>query len=112
KATDIAKRVAKAQGVTQVSNRIQVLPVSQWDDQLRIQLARAIYGNANFQGYGTMANPPIHIIVENGRVTLEGVVNSEVDRVLARSIAGSFLSFELKNELKTEAEARAALEHL
>ena len=59
-----------------------------------------------------MVNPPIHIIVERGRVTLEGVVNSNVERMLARSIATSFNAFEVKNELKTDAEARAELEQL
>jgi hypothetical protein len=50
--------------------------------------------------------------VEHGRVTLEGVVNSEVDRVLARSIASNFLAFDVKNELKTEAEVKQELEKL
>jgi osmotically-inducible protein OsmY len=59
-----------------------------------------------------MVNPPIHIIVERGRVTLEGVVNSHVDRQLARSIASSFASFELNNELKTDAEVAGELETL
>lgn len=79
---------------------------------LRVRLARAIYGHSNFIGYGSRVNPPIHIIVERGRVTLEGVVDSEVDRVLARSIAASFLTFEVKNELKTAAEAQDELERL
>jgi osmotically-inducible protein OsmY len=59
-----------------------------------------------------MVNPPIHVIVEHGRVTLEGVVNSEVDRMLARSIASNFLAFSVKNDLKTEAEVKAELETL
>jgi osmotically-inducible protein OsmY len=59
-----------------------------------------------------MVNPPIHVIVEHGRVTLEGVVNSEVDRMLARSIASNFLAFGVKNDLKTEAEVKAELERL
>jgi hyperosmotically inducible protein len=59
-----------------------------------------------------MVNPPIHIIVENGRVTLEGVVNSNVDRMLARSIASSFDAFEVTNNLKTDAEAKAELEKI
>jgi osmotically-inducible protein OsmY len=50
--------------------------------------------------------------VEHGRVTLEGVVNSEVDRMLARSIASNFLAFGVKNELKTEAEVKKELEQL
>jgi hyperosmotically inducible protein len=88
------------------------LPVSQFDDDLRFGIARAIYSNSNFRPYAFMVNPPIHVIVENGRVTLEGVVNSEVDRVLARSIASNFLAFDVKNELKTEAEVKQELEKL
>ncbi|MEQ1574714.1 MAG: BON domain-containing protein [Vicinamibacterales bacterium] len=112
KSSDIAKRVAKVAGVTQVVNRIELLPVSRFDDELRYRIARAIYGNANFWGYGSMVNPPIHVIVDHGRVTLEGVVNSNVDRMLARSIASSFPAFSLANELKTEAEVKAELEKL
>ncbi len=112
KSTDIAKRVAKVAGVTQVVNRIALLPVSRFDDELRFRIARAIYGDANFWGYGSMVNPPIHVIVDHGRVTLEGVVNSHVDRMLARAIASSFPAFSLANELKTEAEVKAELEKL
>ena len=50
--------------------------------------------------------------MDRGRVTLEGVVNSQVDRMLAMSIATNFLSFDVKNELKTTAEAKAELEKL
>ena len=57
-------------------------------------------------------NPPIHIIVENGHVTLDGVVNSNTDRMLARSIASSFGAFSVTNDLKTDAEAEQELEHL
>ncbi len=112
KRTDLEKRVAKVASVTSIDNRIEVLPVSQFDNQLRYSIARAIYSNHNFRPYASMVNPPIHIIVERGRVTLEGVVNSQVDRMLARSIASSFLAFEVKNELQTEAEVKAALETL
>jgi hyperosmotically inducible periplasmic protein len=112
KRDEIGRRVEKVDGVQQVRNRVEVLPVSQFDDDLRFQIARAIYGNSNFWTYGSMINPPIHIVVEHGRVTLEGVVNNEVDRMLARSIAGSFGAFALTNNLKTTAEARAELERL
>ena len=57
-----------------------------------------------------MANPPIHIIVENSRVTLTGVVNSEVERALARSLATQFGALSVTNNLKTDAEVREALE--
>jgi hyperosmotically inducible periplasmic protein len=104
--------VRRLASVKEVRNRIDVLPVSKFDDDLRYQIARAIYSNSNFRPYAFMVNPPIHIIVERGRVTLEGVVNSEVDRMLARSIASNFLAFDVKNDLKTEKEAQAELQRL
>ena len=112
KRDDIATRVGRIDGVRKVRNDITVLPVSPWDDELRFRIARAIYGNSNFWTYGAMANPPIHIVVENGRVTLEGVVNSNVDRMVARSIASSFGAFSVTNNLRTDAEVTAVLERL
>src|ERR1700681_2398053 len=79
KRDDIMKRVANVDGVREVRDDIQVLPVSQSDDQLRYRIARAIYGNPNFWNYAIMADPPVHIVVEHGRVTFTGVVQSEVE---------------------------------
>jgi len=110
KSTDIQKRVAKVDGVSRVINKLEVLPVSSFDDELRVRIARAIYSNSNFWNYAIMPNPPIHIIVEHGRVTLTGVVQSNIDRMLARSIATNFLSFSVTNELKTDAEVRESVE--
>jgi hyperosmotically inducible protein len=110
KRDDLAKRVAKVDGVREVRNQIDVLPVSQFDDELRYGIARSIYGNSNFWSYAAMPNPPIHIVVERGRVTLTGVVGSEVDRMLARSLASQFGAFSVTNALKTDAEVRDALE--
>ena len=110
KRDDIERRVAKIAGVQRVDNRIAVLPVSSFDDQLRYRLARSIYGNSNFWTYAAMANPPIHIIVENGRVTLTGVVNSNVERMLARSLATQFGVMSVTNNLKTDAEVESDLE--
>jgi len=112
KKNDIEKRVAKIGGVKQVINRIDVLPVSMYDDELRFRIARAIYGNSSFWNYGSMANPPIHIIVENGHVTLDGVVNSNTDRMLARSLATGFGAFSVTNDLQTDAEMQQELERL
>lgn len=112
KRDDIATRVSRVNGVREVRNELTVLPVSQFDDELRLRIARAIYGNSSFWTYGSMVNPPIHIVVENGRVTLEGVVNSNVDRMLARSIASSFGAFSVTNNLKTDAEITQELERL
>ena len=110
KRDDIEKRVAGIDGVRRVDNKIDVLPVSSFDDELRMRIARAIYGNASFWNYGSMANPPIHIIVEHSRVTLTGVVNSETDRALARSLATRFGVMSVTNNLKTDAEVRDSLE--
>ena len=111
KRDDIEKRVAKIDGVKQVHDRITVLPASQFDDQLRYRLARAIYSNPNFWNYAIGPNQPIHIVVEHSRVTLEGVVLNDVDRAIARSIATSqFGVMSVNNNLKTEAEAHDARE--
>lgn len=106
KKDDIASRARKVTGVREVLNRIDVLPVSAFDDQLRQRIARAIYSNSAFWQYGAMANPPIHIIVERGHVTLTGVVNSNVDRMLARSLAVGFGELSVTNDLRTDAEMR------
>ena len=110
KRSDIEKRVAKVDGVRSVRDEITVLPVSQFDDELRYRIARSIYNNSNFWNYAIMANPPIHVVVEHGRVTLTGVVQSNVDRMLARSLATQFGAFSVTNALKTDAEVRESLE--
>ena len=112
KREDIEKRVLKIAGVTRVDNRLEVLPVSQFDDQLRLGIANAIYSNPAFRGMVSTVNPPIHVIVENGHVTLDGVVLNDVDRVIARSIVGNFPAFSIRNELKTEAEVKQEMEKL
>jgi len=105
KRTEIEKRAAAVDGVREVRNGIGVLPVSLFDNDLRNQIARSIYGNSNFWDFAIMKNPPIHIVVERGHVTLTGVVRSEVDKVLARSLANQFGSFSVTSKLKTDAEA-------
>ena len=111
KRDDIERRVAKVDGVKRLNDKITVLPVSQFDDQLRYRIARAIYSNPNFWNYAIGPNQPIHIVVERSRVTLEGVVMNDVDRAIARSIATSqFGVMSVTNHLKTEAEAHDALE--
>jgi hyperosmotically inducible protein len=110
KRDDIMKRVADVDGVNEVRDHIEVLPVSSFDDQLRYRIARAIYSNPNFWNYAIGPNPSIHIIVEHGHVTLTGVVNSDVDRMLARSLVTQFGVMSVKNDLKTDAEVRDARE--
>jgi hyperosmotically inducible protein len=107
KKTDIERQVSTVTGVRDVHNRIEVLPISSYDDDLRSRIARAIYGNSAFWRYAAQANPPIHIIVENGHVTLTGVVNNNVDRMLARSLATGFGELSVTNQLKTDSEMRS-----
>lgn len=112
KAKDIERLVSRVDGVQAVDNRLEVLPVSSFDEELRYRIARAIYGNSSFWQYAAMVNPPIHIVVERGHVTLTGTVGSHVERVLARSLASSFGAFSVNNELKTDAEVTALLEQM
>jgi hyperosmotically inducible protein len=110
KRDDLERRITKIDGVVGLRDEITVLPVSTFDDELRFRIARSIYGHSNFWNYAIMPNPPIHIVVEHGRVTLTGVVNSEVDRVLARALASQSGAFSITNDLKTDAEIRDVLE--
>jgi len=81
--SDAENVVKSIEGVASVNNQIEVLPVSPMDDQLRRAVYRAIYGDTVLSRYGMSALPSIHIIVKNGNVTLEGVVDSESDKNLA-----------------------------
>jgi hyperosmotically inducible protein len=102
KRTDIEAKVKQLDGVGSVTNKIEVLPVSISDSELRQRLALAIYGHPAFRHYASMVTPPIHIIVEHGRVTLTGAVLSNVEKVLAYSLAQVPGVFSVKNELKTD----------
>lgn len=106
KKEDLEKRITAIDGVRSVRNDIGVLRVSPYDDGLRYKVARAIYGNPSFWNYAAMANPPIHIIVEGGHVTLAGVVNSNVERMLARSLATGLGEMSVTNALRIDAETR------
>jgi hyperosmotically inducible protein len=81
--SDAENAIKSIEGVASVTNQIEVLPVSSMDDQLRRAVYRAVYGDAVLYRYGMSALPSIHIIVKNGNVTLEGVVDSESDKNLA-----------------------------
>ena len=86
KAEDIVERVAKVRGVQAIDNRIVVLPASQTDDRLRVAIATAIYRDEAFVNY-SMVDPPVHVIVNNGHVTLTGFVRSRIELIKAESIA-------------------------
>ena len=101
KRDDLAKRVERVDGVKALRNEIEVLSVSIEDDRLRQRVARAIYSNSAFWHYAAMPNPPIHIVVQGSHVTLTGVVFSEVDRMLARSLATGLGELSVTNSLRT-----------
>ncbi|HUK34897.1 MAG TPA: BON domain-containing protein [Vicinamibacterales bacterium] len=79
KLDDVVERVAKVRGVQEIDNKVTVLPANQEDDRLRLTIARAIYSQPDFERY-SMANPPIHVLVDKGHVTLVGVVRSEIEK--------------------------------
>ena len=95
--------VKNIEGVEKVTNNIEVLPLSPNDDRLRIAVYRAIYGHTALQRYSIRSVPPIHIIVKNGNVTLEGVVANEGDKNIANIQANGVSGvFSVKNNLKVE----------
>jgi osmotically-inducible protein OsmY len=76
-------------GVKGVVDNINVQPTSPFDDELRIRLARAIYGHPVMQKYAMVPEAPIRIVVNNGHVTLAGVVDSQMDKQIAETQAKS-----------------------
>ena len=100
KKEDIEKRVQKIDGVRSLTSEIGVLPLSPSDDELRYRVARSIYNHPMFWMHGQRPMPPIHIIVERGRVTLTGLADSEVQRTTAASLAQVSGSFGVTNRIK------------
>ena len=99
-----AERVVKnVEGVEHVENEIEVLPNSNHDDDIRIAVYRAIYSQPALQRYQLRAVPPIHIIVNKGNVTLEGVVATEADKNIAGIQANGVSGvFKVTNNLRVE----------
>ena len=104
KKADLGRLAQRVPGVRSVTNQLEVLPTSFFDDRLRLQIARAIYRDPVLSRYAIQAVPPIHIIVDNGHVTLEGVVNNEMEKNVAGIRAGQAgLSFgQVTNNLRVE----------
>ena len=101
--SDAENAVKSVEGVEHVDNQIEVLPLSPVDDQLRRKLFVAIYGYPSLEKYALPVVKPIRIIVKNGHVTLEGVVDSEADKntagIRANSVPGLF---SVTNNLRVE----------
>jgi len=99
--SDAQNAVKHIEGVDKVVNNIEVLPPSPMDDRIRRQVYRSIYSYGPLFKYGHMAVPPIHIIVKNGRITLDGVVDSEADKNLAGMRANQVPgTFQVTNNLR------------
>ena len=105
--SDAGTVVKGIEGVTRVDNQIEVLPLSPMDDGLRMAEYRAIYGHPGLDRYAMQAVPPIHIIMDNGKVTLEGVVGTQSDKdtagIRANSVSGVF---SVVNNLRVESDKK------
>jgi hyperosmotically inducible protein len=107
KKQDIGNYLAHIKGVADLENNLEVLPTSEYDDSLRMAIARAIYNDPFFINYRNQPIPPIHIIVKNGNVTLEGVVANPVDRAKADAdarLAATFFNF--TDNLQVESQSK------
>ena len=101
--TDAERAVKSIEGVEKVDNQIEVLPTSPGDDRIRMAVYRSVYGQASLNRYALQAVPPIHIIVKNGNVTLEGTVATEADKNIANVQANGVTGvFSVKNNLRVE----------
>jgi hyperosmotically inducible protein len=97
------KVVKKIEGVESVDNRIEVLPASPNDDRIRRQVAHAIFNDERLFQYSMGSVPPIHIVVKNGHVTLEGIVNSQADKDAAYLRANGVPGvFSVENHLQVQ----------
>ncbi|HET8546993.1 MAG TPA: BON domain-containing protein [Bryobacteraceae bacterium] len=100
---DAQRVVERIEGVERVVNNVEVLPLSPFDDRIRMAVARSIFGYGPMYRYALGANPPIHIIVKNGHVTLEGIVANEMDKNIANLRANSVSGvFSVTNNLAVE----------
>ena len=103
KSEEIETRVSKVMGVQSIANEIGTLPTNIGDQRIRANLSYRIYSDSLFRDYAFRVNPPIHIIVERGKVALTGAVRSEVERRKAEIIARStFGVFRVENRLTVD----------
>ena len=101
--SDAERAVKHIEGVAQVVNQIKVLRLSPFDDQIRRATYRAIFSYGGLYRYAMGANPSIHIIVDNGHVTLEGVVSSQMDKNIAGIRANGVPGvFSVTNDLRVD----------
>lgn len=105
--SDAEAAVKDVDGVKNVVNKIEVLPLSPSDDRIRVRVYRAISDQGSLYRYLLGTNPAIRIIVNNGRVSLEGLVGSETDKTLAGIAAREIFGvFGVENNLQIEKRER------
>jgi hyperosmotically inducible protein len=104
--SDLESRMRSLETVTNVIDDIRVLPLSQFDNQIRLGVYRSLFNwNSALSRYALGANPSIHIIVDNGRVTLKGIVSNAMDKQIAGIDANKvFGVFAVDNELQVESK--------
>jgi osmotically-inducible protein OsmY len=106
--SDAERSISKINGVSEVVNKIEVLPLSSFDDSIRARTYREIARTGGLYRYLMGANPSLHIIVNNGHVTLTGMVGNKMDQQLAYIAASRvFGSFSVTNELQVDGDNRA-----
>jgi hyperosmotically inducible protein len=100
-------RIKHLEGVERVDNQIEILPASFNDDRIRRQVARAVFNDSRLFTYGIQSVPPIHIIVKNGHVNLEGMVRTQTDKddafIRANGVSGVF---SVQNNLQVEQQKK------
>jgi len=108
--SDALSIISTTAGVRDVVDDLEVAPLSPMDDELRVRLARAIYGAPTLQKYAMDPANPIRITVINGNVTLTGIVNSKADRdvagIKANGVSGVF---KVTNEIQVAGNGRSGM---
>jgi hyperosmotically inducible protein len=101
------KSIKHLEGVEHVNNQIEILPASFNDDRIRRQVARAVFRDPRLSTYAIQPVPPIHIIVKNGHVNLEGIVRTQTDKndafIRANGVSGVF---SVQNNLQVEQQTK------
>jgi len=106
--SDAENVVKRIEGVQKVANSIEILPASPNDDRIRRAAYRAIYGNSTLSQYQLRAVPPIHIVVNKGHITLEGVVARQMEKQIAGMQANQVQgAFSVTNNLQAEEQEKS-----
>lgn len=103
---EIEERLARVAGVRDVHNDLRLQGFSSMDRELRSQVFQRIYGDPMFERWAGVPDPPVRVFVARGRITLAGLVGSNVEKVTAGNIARGTLGFSVSNQLQVEGEAR------